>query len=115
MADTSKGATFTPGQWMILQTTVQAMTQSGRGDAAVTFIGEMLAWATQQPVAPIPVNETVDQYLSRTMREWRLAFARMDDAADRVAFAQLCADALGADRGTMFMILSRRAKYLGEQ
>ena len=109
-------ALFTPEQWSRLQAQVASFMRMDRGDAAVSFIRQMVMWrlnVEQRAAEAVAADETTEAYVARTLTEWRLIFAGLD-AAERIAFTQLCAAALNAPRDTMFLVLSGRAKYTGE-
>ena len=100
----------------MLQTQVDRFVRMDRGDAAISFIRQMVMWRLnleQQAAEAVADNETTEAYVARTLAEWRILFASLD-TAERVAFSHLCAAALNAPRDKMFLILSGRAKYAGE-
>jgi len=110
-------ALFTPEQWTQLQAQVDNFVKMDRGDAAVSFIRQMVMWrldAEQQAAEVVADDETAAAYTARTIAEWRAIFGGLKDPAERIAFSHLCASALGAPRDNMFLILSGRAKYGGE-
>ena len=110
-------ALFTLEQWSMLQDQVQRMVKMDRGDAAVSFIRQMLMWRLDietRAAEVVATDETIQQYTFRTIEEWRAVFTGLKDPVERIAFTHLCADALNVPRENMFQILSGRAKYDGE-
>jgi|GEM_PF-6020565 len=110
-------ALFTLEQWTQLQAQVDTFMKADRGDAAVSFIRQMVMWrldAEQQAAEVVADDETAAAYTARTLGEWRVIFNNLGDPAERIAFSHLCASALAAPRDTMFLVLSGRAKYAGE-
>lgn len=110
-------ALFTPEQWEMMQEQVDNFAGMDRGDAAVSFIRQMVMWRLdmeQRAAEVVAENETAEQYAARNITEWRAIFNGMKDPVERIAFNHVCATALNAPRENMFLILSGRAKYAGE-
>ncbi len=107
-------ALFTMEQWRMLQEQVDNFMKMDRGDAAVSFIRQMVMWRLdleQRAAEVVAANETAEEYAVRNITEWRVIFNSLQDPAERVAFTHLCASALSAPRDNMFLILSGRAKH----